>query len=288
LVTAYALIFGKFGLPHLGVRGLAYALTLQSFFYLVITSLILNFDMFFRPFKLFYYRVHADFSYIVKMFKVGWPIFLQMSGEILWNMIRSLMVGWIGINALAAYQVVIQYFFLILILIYAIAHASGILVGQACGRKHFNQISRIGNASLGLAILIGITIIVIFLFFPKYLATLFLDVHNPANTETVKLIVLLFPVFAFILFFDAIRNILTGLLRGLFDTKIPMLVGLFAIWLIDLPLSYLLAFRFHLGVLGIALGATIGMFIGASLLLYRWYRFEKNCHTLGSFGPNAR
>jgi MATE family multidrug resistance protein len=73
------------------------------------------------------------------------------------------------------------------------------------------------------------------------------------------------------LIFDGVRNTFIGATRGLFDTKYPMYMGLLAIWLLGVPLSYLLGFIFHLGVVGIMLGTLFGITVGSLIMLYRWH-----------------
>jgi MATE family multidrug resistance protein len=86
---------------------------------------------------------------------------------------------------------------------------------------------------------------------------------------------MIFFISAFSQIFDGLRHILFGLLRGLLDTRFPMYSSLLIIWVIGVPLSYVLAFLLGLGVVGIVMGGTISMFIGALVLFYRWYDLSK-------------
>lgn len=81
----------------------------------------------------------------------------------------------------------------------------------------------------------------------------------------------LFVILAFSQIVDGLRHVLIGVLRGLFDTRFPMYINLLVIWIIGVPLAYFMAFMMHLGVIGIALGTTTGLLIGAFVLLYRWH-----------------
>lgn len=275
LISAYTLIYGKFGLPQLGVAGLGYAMAGQAWCGLIFSLFCFCFLKGFKQFDLFNYRVHKDWSYLKKMFKVGWPISTQISGEMLSFFVNASMVGWLGVTALSAYQVTVQCLFVVLIPMFSLAGASGILVGQACGSKNFHEIKRLGYASMGVTLAISIFVALVFLLFPQRLASLYLDVHNPANADTVHLIMSLFAITAFSLIVDGIRNVLTGSLRGLLDTKYPMFVGLSLLWLVGIPLSYLFAFHLHFGVIGIAMGSAVSMTIGTIILLRRWHNMCK-------------
>lgn len=274
--TAYSLIYGKLGLPRLGVAGLGYALAIQNWFYFIFTTFCFYRFQDFKKFDLFRYRVHQDLKYLVKMFKMGWPISFQMGGEMLFFFLCATMIGWLGSYELAAYQVVNQYRFLIFIPIFAMSQACGVLVGHACGEKNFEEIKLLGKASILLTLIITSAIAIILVAFPTTLAGLYLNIHDSTNQEILHLVVILFVLAGFSQIVDGVRNVLTGSLRGILDTRYPMLIGLLSLWIIGLPLSYILAFPWHLGVIGVALGSTIGIFIGLMLLLHRWHGFTKN------------
>lgn len=271
LIFSYILIFGKFGFPELGVIGFGYSSALQGIFYFLFTTACLYFIPDFRKFNLFRIRIHSNWHVLKELFQIGWPISLQISGEMLSFLVATTFIGWLGTNSLAAYQVIMQYQFLIVIPIFAIAQASGILIGQAYGGKNFADIKKLGTASIIMVSMIGIVNGLIFLLFPKMLTSLYLNINDPGNTQTIHLIVLLFAIMAFSQFFDAIRNVLTGSLRGLLDTRFPMIIGLGSIWFISVPLGYFLGFPLHFDAVGVISGWMCGMVVGAIILYYRWH-----------------
>src|SRR5579872_1017969 len=112
LITAYVLIFGKLGMPKLGVAGLGYATAAQYSFFFIFTTLFFYYEKSFQRFELFKYRVHQHWEHFIQMFRIGWPICVQMGGEMLSFFVSGIMIGWIGITALAAFQIVNQYYFL--------------------------------------------------------------------------------------------------------------------------------------------------------------------------------
>ncbi len=270
LIVAYVLIFGKFGFPALGVAGYGYAMASQLTFYFLFTTFCFAFIEDFKKFNLFHYRVHKGFSYMQRMFTIGWPICAHMGGEVLSFFVSATMVGWLGASALAAYQVVNQYMMLGVVPIFSLSQASGILVGQAVGAKRYDEIKQLGYKSLLFAVIISGIAGAAYLICPHILAKVYIDISNPANTQTLHLITVLFAIIAVSSFFDAIRNVFTGSLRGLLDVKFPMYIGLFVIWVVGLPLGYVLGFLFQMGIEGIATGSLIGMVIGATILALRW------------------
>lgn len=274
LFTAYVLIFGKWGFPQLGVAGLSYATFAQYSFFFIFTTLFFFWEKSFDRFELFHYRVHQHLDHFVKMFKIGWPICVQMGGEMLSFFVSGIMIGWIGTTALAAFQIVNQYYFLTVIPIFSLSQASGILVGHACGAKQFHEVKKLSHASIAMTLLASSFIAIVFLTFPKALTAFYMNVQDPANTATLHLTVLIFFIIAFSQIFDAVRNVLIGILRGLFDTRFPMYMSLFTIWIIGMPLSYLLAFPLHYGAIGFVVGGMIGMLGGLTAMIYRWYNFK--------------
>ncbi len=270
LIAAYTLIFGKFGMPKLGVAGLGYASCIQSSFFFIVTTLFFYHDKSFTRFELFRYRVHQNLSYFAKMFKLGWPICVQMSGEMFSFFVSGIMIGWIGTTALAAFQIINQYYMLIVIPIFSLSQASGILVGHACGAEQFSDVKKLAYASIKIVLVASSIVALIFLFFPKSLAAFYMSVNDPANAATLHLTILLFIIIAFSQMFDAVRNVLIGILRGLFDTHFAMYTSLLTIWIIGMPLSYLLAFPLHLGAVGFVIGGMLGMLGGVTILACRW------------------
>lgn len=272
LIVAYILIFGKFGLPALGVAGLGYAMAAQGWFSLIFMFILLSRRESFKKFELFNYRVHKNWGSLRQMFKIGWPMSLQMSAEMVSMFVGAMMVGWIGTNALAAYQIVNQFMFLIVVPVFALSQASGIAVGQARGAQQFHEIKNLGYASLRIALVWSFVAALLFILFPRFLASFYINIHDSNNLTTLNITVWLFLILAFSLTFDSVRNVMTGALRGLFDTRYPMFIGILALWVIGIPLSYTFAFIFHWGIYGIALGVATGMLVGALLILLRWRR----------------
>jgi len=263
LITAYIFIFGKFGFPKLGVAGLGYATVAQYSFFFIFTTLFFFYEKSFARFELFRYRIHQHLDHFVKMFKVGWPISVQMGGEMLSFFVSGIMIGWLGTAALAAFQIVNQYYFLVVIPIFSLSQASGILIGHACGSKQFHEVKKLSYASIAMVLIASSLVAVAFLALPKTLAAFYMNVNDPANAA------------AFSQIFDAVRNVLIGILRGLFDTRFPMYMSLLTIWVIGMPLSYLLAFPLHLGAVGFVIGGMLGMLGGATVMVYRWYQLSK-------------
>lgn len=273
LISAYILIFGRFGAPALGIKGLGYAVAIQGWIGFFVLNILMHQRDIFRRFDVFQFKSH-QWNSLKQIFKIGWPMSFQMTIEMLSFFAFAMMVGWIGANALAATQVVNQYVFLTVVPVFALSQACGITVGQAKGAGDLHEVKNLGYAGMRIALSWALIASVFFITCPKILASLYFDTSDPANAQTLRWVIWLFIIAAVSQTFDALRNTMTGALRGLFDTRFPMYVGFIALWLVGIPLAYLLAFVLHVGILGIALGSAAGMMTGALIILYRWQKLS--------------
>lgn len=270
LACASILIFGKLGFPKLGVAGFGYAQVAQRMFYVLFTTLCFFKLNYFKKFNLFQLRIQQTLPILKNIIDIGWPICLQISGEMLSFLVCATFVGWLGTVSLAAYQIMMQYEFLSVVPIFAISQACGILIGQAVGSQQFDDVRKLSLGSLYIASVLCLLVGAILVFFPKALASLYLNIHDPKNAKILHLVIMLFAIMAVSQFLDGIRNIFIGSLRGLLDTRFAMIVGLLTIWLISMPLGYLFAFTLHGGAVGAMAGWTIGMAISIFIFWCRW------------------
>jgi MATE family multidrug resistance protein len=268
-----AFIFGKFGLPTFGITGLGYAWAIQSWavftffvFYLFISKNE------FQACELFNLRIKQTLPILKKLLHIGWPICVQMGCELLVFFAVTIMAGWINVDALAARQISVQYTLLMILPLLAISQASGVLVSRAMGAKRPQDVKHYGNYAIILGVIISSLICLIFLLSPHRLTSLFVNTNIPENINIVKLSITLLIIAAISQVIDGVRNVLTGALRGLYDTQFPMKISFLSLWVIGLPLAYILAFPLHLGIVGLSLAFTVSVVVGAVILYFRWKR----------------
>ncbi|MCH9644126.1 MAG: MATE family efflux transporter [Gammaproteobacteria bacterium] len=270
--VAYLFIFGKYGCPHMGVAGMALALVAQSVVQAIYFLVVIYFDKRLAHFEVFNKHQHRGLEGVKQLFTIGWPMCIQFGGELIGWFVIAILVGLLGERDLAAYQVVQQFMVIIFVPIFSVAEAGGILVGHEVGAKQYNLLRRVGHIAIGLTASILSVVMLLFIFIPKPLASLYMNIHDPALAHTVHLIVWLFFINAFVLLLDAERAVISGLLRGLFDTQYAMYVGIIFAWVVSIPLGYVLAFYAHLQVWGFAISSGATFIIACALLYRHWLR----------------
>lgn len=277
LLLNYMLIFGKFGMPALGIAGSGYASSIMFLFMLILSVVWLGCGKKYRCYRFFSavsWREWFRFNHLRELLSFGCFTSVQIGAEFLAFGFSTIMIGWFGVQALAAQQIVLQVSILILVIPFAMSQASGVLISQALGATKFREIRTIGHAALALGAVIGVIFALFYCLFPRFIISFYLDPSLPANAVTVHLAVILLAIAAVSQFFDILRTIATGALRGLYDTKIPMFVSVFISCLTSLPLGYVLGSYFHLGAAGVRLGFVVSFFLGAVILMRRLHRLS--------------
>lgn len=269
---SYAFTLGKWGAPHLGVAGVALGSVVSYWIGLLFSFSVLLSNKFFSTFGLFRFRLHKSWAYLGQLLKTGWPIVVQTGGELFSWFLMVMFIGWLGDISLSAQQITNQFNILIIIPIMGFSQASSILIGQAAGAKRYSEVRQLGWVNMGIGFALMLLTMILYLGFPRLLIGFYINIHDPQNAAIVHLATMVFAFSAFILLFDSLRNICTGALRGLYDNRYPMYLGLVLTWFFGLPLGYALAFHAHLGIIGFNIGSLIGVFILCVLLLSRWHR----------------
>ncbi len=268
--VAYLMIFGGLGMKGFGVKGYGIAVTIQMVLNVVLLVWIIYSAKEFHVYQIFKRHQHRGLKYIKQLLVIGWPMGAQFGGELLSFFVNTIFVGWLGERALAAAQITQQVMLLFIVPMFAVSESAGILVSQLVGEKRFIEVRRIGSLCVGIGLVFVSTLDLTMIFFPHLLSAMYINIHDAANAGTVSLASKLFILVAIMLLFDTVRNLSSGALRGLYDTQYSMWVSLGVMWLICVPVGYLLGFTVGWGVVGIRIGGIVGIILGAHLLWRRW------------------
>lgn len=269
----YVLTLGKFGITPLNELGLGYAMSIAAFINFIASTIYLKFSKDFRAYNLFSFQC-KDYRGFCELIKYGAPVGAQTFVEIASLAIPSLFIGWLSRSSLVAQQTVIPYYGLLLSPYLATSRVIVGLIGETNRQNQPYNVARYTNAAIVFGWLVALTGLMLFSSAPKPLASFFINVNDPANSETMSLAKSLFIVHGCELIVDSTRNILTGALRGLKDPYSPSLVTLLTTSLC-IGLGYALGFPANLGVVGIYIGRDLGLFAGAVILGILWMRRDK-------------
>lgn len=264
----YAWIFGHFGFSALGVLGSAWA-TLASRWAMAILLLVLGWRHLVPYLTVLAPRVF-DTRALGRMLRLGTPIGAQFLLE--WGAFGAvgLLMGWLGVLEVAAHQIALNLASLTFMVPMGIGAASAVLVGHAVGRGDADAIRRSSVAALGVGASFMAAAAVLFLSVPVELAAIYsIDPAVIALTATLLPIAGLFQVF------DGLQVVAMGLLRGLGDTRVPVLVSIIAFWCVGMPVSLMLAFGADLGAVGLWWGFVVALAAVAVVLLVRLKSMER-------------
>ena len=182
------------------------------------------------------------------------------------------MMGWVGTIALAAHGIALQIASLTFMLHLGLSQAVTVRVGRAWGRSDGEAVRATGQAALGLAGIAVAATIVLFLSVPEFLIGLFVDPTDPQRQEILAVGAALLAVAALFQTVDSLQVLALGKLRGVQDTRVPMIYAALSYWVVGVPVSYALGFFTPLGGVGIWLGLSVGLALAGVLLQVRFWR----------------
>jgi MATE family multidrug resistance protein len=270
-LLAYALIYGAFGLPRLDLLGAGFATTLVNVGMCAAGIWICYACRPFRKFRVLGNFWRPDWTLLRQLFVIGTPISATMMLE--WGLFSSaaLLVGWIGTTALAAHQVALQIATILFMVPFGISLAATVRVGHAVGRRDPAAARRAGFGAilLGITFMAAMTAILVIL--RKTIPPLFLG-NDAASAESVRIAAMLLLIGATFFISDGIQGITAGALRGLNDTRWPLLFAAISFWLVGFTTAYGLAFPLGWGVAGVWTGFSLSVLTFATLLVWRFHR----------------
>ena len=266
-VGAWALVYGHFGLPALGTTGSGLA-TLVSRIYLAafLAVAVLRCDRRHHV-SLFGVSWLPSWARLAQLVRLGLPAAMQVTLELAVFAAASALAGRLDAISLAAHQVTLNLASLTFMVPLGVASAGAVRVGHAVGRGDARGARAAGWTALGLGVGFMATAAATFILAPGLLFRAF-----TSNAAVVALGSRLLLVAGMFQVFDGLQGVATGVLRGLGDTRTPMLSNLVGHWLLGLPLGYTLTFHRGWGVVGLWLGLSAGLISIGLFLLATWRR----------------
>jgi MATE family multidrug resistance protein len=269
-VLVYLLIHGAWGLPRLELFGAGLATT-------IINSAMFLAALWFasrrRPFRK--YQVlgriwRIDWALMRQLIVIGGPISISFLLEYGLFAAAAILMGLISTTALAAHQIALQIAAILFMVPFGIGMAATVRVGHAVGRGDAPALRRAGfvAVTLGIVFMSAMTLVVIL---ARYaIARFFFGEAVESAGAVIDLTATLLLVGATFFVADGIQTVAAGALRGINDTRVPLLFAAISYWLIGFPTAYALAFGTELGAVGVWIGLSCGTAVYAVLLIQRF------------------
>ncbi len=208
-------------------------------------------------------------KYLMELVRLGLPMGLMFCLEVGFFFVLMLFMGRIGVAALAANQLVFQYFCFCMEIAFAVAQAITVRMGHELGARNQAAAKRASLTGTSLVLVLMLVVALCYWCVPRQLMSLDIDIHSVANQALITCAIPFFAIAALFQVFEAVRITLFGALRALKDTRFTLLTSVISFWFIALPVGYLLAYPGHLNGMGFWWGMVFGGVLSVVLLLYR-------------------
>jgi MATE family multidrug resistance protein len=269
VIVNYALIFGNWGAPEMGIVGAAWAsvavqvvsLLMLGVYAALVTREHALFIRFWRP----------DWEFFGLVFRLGWPIGITTLAEVGLFAASSVMMGWLGTLPLAAHGIALQISSLMFMIHLGLGNVATVRAGRALGARDMAGLRLGAQVVLGLSLITVVVTVVLFLAVPEFLMGLFLSPDEPDRPGVIAIGVVLLAAAALFQLADAAQVMALSLLRGVQDTRVPMIIATLSYWVVGMPVAYVLGFVLNWGGVGDWLGLAIGLALAGVFMMWRFW-----------------
>ncbi|MEM9851638.1 MAG: MATE family efflux transporter, partial [Pseudomonadota bacterium] len=213
-----------------------------------------------------------DWPAFGQVFRLGWPIGLTWLSEVGLFGMAGVMIGWVGKVELAAHGIAMQITSATFMVHLGLSQAATVRSGSAWGRRDRDGLRRVARAGFVLSMGFVAVTIAAFLTVPELLVGPFVDPAAPERGVVLVIGANLLACAALFQFVDAGQVMALGVLRGIQDTRVPMIIAALSYWGVGTPAAYALGFPLGFGAPGVWLGLVAGLTVAAVLLNLRLWR----------------
>jgi MATE family multidrug resistance protein len=271
----YSFVFGHFGAPAMGLKGSALASVVTALFMLGAYLVAIRRDRRLRRYCLFGNWWRPEWQRLRDLLRTGLPVAGTILAEAGLFSGAAFLMGRIGPSQLAGHTIALQVAALAFQIPFGIGQAATIRVGYHYGAEDRAAIARAGWVAIALGTgFMGVTASIM-LFAPGLVIGLYVDTDDARNAALIGFAAQFMLVGAAFQLFDGMQAVGAGALRGLQDTRTPMLYALFGYWVPGLGTAVWLGFFTPLAGLGVWIGLAVGLIVVATLMLWRWSRRER-------------
>ncbi len=212
-----------------------------------------------------------DWRLFAKLVIVGLPISGALLLEYGLFAAAALLMGRISTSAVAAHQIALQTAALLYMVPFGIALAGTVRVGHAAGRRDSPATRRAGFVAIGLAVGFMAVMVVVIGLARNVIPLIFLGTEAPQSADTIALAAVLLVLGSSFFISDGLQTAAGGALRGLNDTRVPLLFSALSFWGVGFVSCVWLGFSMGLGAIGVWIGLSIGTAVYAGLLVWRFH-----------------
>jgi len=262
ILLNWMFVFGHAGVPPLGAVGSSWATAISrwALCLLLLAAAARALRPHLRPWRADTLRLAP----LGRMVAIGWPIGVQLTLEFGVFGVVGLLMGWMGAETMAGHQIALSIASFTFMVPVGVSGAAAVLVGAAIGRGDVREARRAALAGLacgaGFMAVSGALMLAAPGFFARFYTT---------EAAVAAVAASLIPLAGVFQVFDGIQVVSIGILRGIADTRTPMVVNVLGFWLVGLPVSMYLGFRTAAGPRGLWWGLVLGLAVVAAALLWR-------------------
>lgn len=271
IVLNWVLIFGNLGVPALGLRGAAIGSVIVQLFSILLLAIYAGMLSDLREHALFQRLWRPDWPGFWRLFRLAWPISLTNLAESGLFAASAILMGWLGTHELAAHGIAIEITSIVFMVHLGLSNAATVRAGSALGRGDGVGLRRGALMAVTLSMCFALVAMVIYLGLPEQMTGLFLTPEDPARDQVIAIGVGLLAVAAVFQLADGAQVMALGLLRGMQDTRVPMILAAISYWVIGVPASWLLGIRLGYGGVGVWAGLVVGLVLAGVLLMLRFW-----------------
>lgn len=277
LVTAantflnWVFIYGNLGAPRLELVGAGIASFLANGLGFLAFLIWAHYSRAFRRFELLRNFWKPHFGQLKDLFVIGLPIGVMVAFEGGLFNAGVFIMGMFGGSALAAHKIAVDVASMTFMVALGLSLAGVVRVGLAAGAGNIKQVRRAGYSTIAVAAVCQGIFAFGMAIFPRPIISIFIDLHDPDNAVAVEQAVTFLRIAAVFQIFDAIQVAAAHALRGLKDTRIPMLLAGFSYWAIGFPACWLLAFHTPLEGVGVWWGFVLCLFTASVVMTLRFW-----------------
>lgn len=267
IIGNYILIYGKLGIPELGIIGAGLSTLISRILMLFAFIIIFLKENKYKEYKMGFRKSAITKETFKKMNLMGWPIALQMGMESASFNLSAIMIGWIGSIALAAHQIAGTISTLSFMVLYGMGAAISIRISYFKGQNDIIKIKETAISGFHLNMTICIFAALIYFLIKNHIGYLFTDNQDVAAiTSSLIIILMLYQIG------DGTQITFANALRGISDVKSMMYIAFIAYFIVSLPIGYIFGFILNWGIYGVWLAYPIGLSVAGILFAFRFNR----------------